>query len=59
MSANRAFLIPIVTHAWTCVIAAVALSVSMGVRRFARTPLSATDRRPYERLRPSRKRMRA
>jgi hypothetical protein len=50
---NRAFLIPIVTHAWACVIAAAALCLSVGALRFARTPLSASDGRPYERLRSS------
>jgi hypothetical protein len=41
---NRAFLIPIVTHAWACVIAAVALCLTVGALRFVRTPLSANDR---------------
>lgn len=53
---NRAFLIPIVTHAWACVIAAVALCLTAGLLRFVRTPLSGADRRSYERLRSASKR---
>lgn len=53
---NRAFLIPIVTHAWACVIAAVVLSLTVGLLRFVRTPLSATDRPSYAGLRPASKR---
>lgn len=44
---NRAFLLPIITHAWACAITAVVICLTVGIVRFARTPLSASRWRSY------------
>ena len=48
---NRAFLIPIVTHAWACASVALLLCVSSAVLRFRRASLGGSSRPSYAALR--------
>ena len=48
---NRGSLIPIVTHAWTCVGIAILLCIPTAILRFRRTPLSGSSTAHYAGLR--------
>lgn len=53
---NRAFFIPIVTHAWTCAGFAVALCIASAITRFRSTQPSRSWHAHYDALRPKRPR---